>query len=81
MSYLHDLKINFIKVHGSYASNIQDNNDIVNFMRQIISTAHNLDIKIIAEGIEEEKDLQILKNMQLDYYQGYFIGKPEATEQ
>lgn len=81
MSYLHDLKINFIKVHGSYASNIQDNNDIVNYMRQIINTAHNLDIKIIAEGIEEEKDLHILKNMQLDYYQGYFIGKPEATEQ
>ncbi|MCW8931218.1 MAG: EAL domain-containing protein [Gammaproteobacteria bacterium] len=81
MSYLKDLKVNFIKVHGSYASNIQDNNDIINFMRQIINTAHNLDIKIIAEGIEEEKDLEILKNMKLDFYQGYFIGKPEAIEQ
>ncbi|MCK5648176.1 MAG: EAL domain-containing protein [Gammaproteobacteria bacterium] len=81
MSYLRDIKINFIKVHGSYASNIQDNNDIINYMRQIINTAHNLDIKIIAEGIEEEKDLHILKNMKLDYFQGYFIGKPEAIEQ
>ncbi len=81
MAYLHDIKIDFIKVHGSYASNIQDNNDIINYMRQIISTAHNLDIKIIAEGIEEEKDLKILQKMKLDYYQGYFIGKPEPEEQ
>ncbi len=81
MAYLHDLKIDFIKVHGSYAANIQDNNDIINYMRQIINTAHNLDIKIIAEGIEEEKDLDILQKMKLDYYQGYFIGKPEANEQ
>jgi len=79
MAYLNEIKIDFIKVHSSYASNVQDN-DIVNYMRQIISTAHNLDIKIIAEGIEEEKDLAILQAMKLDYYQGYFIGKPEPDE-
>lgn len=80
MSYLQDIKIDYIKVHGSYAANIQDNKDIVNYMRQIINTAHNLDIKMIAEGIEEEKDLAILKEMKLDFYQGYYIGKPEPDE-
>jgi len=80
MSYLQDIKIDYIKVHGSYAANIQDNKDIVNYMRQIINTAHNLDIQVIAEGIEEEKDLHILYDMKLDYYQGYHIGKPEADE-
>ncbi len=81
MSYLQDLKVDYIKVHGSYASNIQDNNDIINFMRQIINTAHNLEIKIVAEGIEKEDDLNILKKMNLDYYQGYFIGRPAPEEQ
>ncbi len=80
MSYLQDIKIDYIKVHGSYASNIKDNNDIVNYMRQIISTAHNMDIKIIAEGIETEDDLNTLKAMNLDYYQGYFIGRPDPEE-
>ncbi|MCP3851671.1 MAG: EAL domain-containing protein [Gammaproteobacteria bacterium] len=80
MSYLQDIKIDYIKIHGSYASNIQDNNDVINFMRQIISTAHNLDIKIIAEGIEKEDDLKVLKTMNLDYYQGYYIGKPSPKE-
>ena len=80
MAYLSDIKIDFIKVHGSYGSGIEDNNDIINYMRQVISTAHSLDIKIIAEGIEEEKDLAILQAMKLDYYQGYFIGKPEPDE-
>ncbi len=80
MSYLKDIKIDYIKVHGSYASNIQDNRDVVNFMRQIINTAHNLDIKVIAEGIETAKDLEQLKGMGLDYYQGYHIGRPEPEE-
>lgn len=81
MAYLKDIKVDYIKVHGSYASNIQDNNDIINYMRQIINTAHNLEIKIIAEGIEHEEDLIILREMKLDYYQGYYIGKPSADEQ
>ncbi len=81
MSYLKDIKIDYIKVHGSYASNIQDNNDIVNYMRQIINTAHNFDIQIIAEGIEREEDLLTLKDMKLDYYQGYYIAKPAPEEQ
>ncbi|MFK5895038.1 MAG: EAL domain-containing protein [Pseudomonadota bacterium] len=80
MSYLQDIKVDYIKVHGSYAANIQNNKDIVNYMRQIINTAHNLDIKIIAEGIEDKKDLHVLKEMKLDYYQGYHIGKPEPDE-
>jgi len=77
MAYLQDIKIDYIKVHGSYASNIQDNKDVVNYMRQIINTAHNLEIKIIAEGIEKAEDLELLKSMKLDYYQGYHIGRPE----
>jgi len=80
MSYLKDIKIDFIKVHGSYASNIQDNKDVVNYMQQIINTSHNLDIQIIAEGIEKKEDFELLKQMKLDYYQGYYLGKPEPEE-
>ncbi|MFK5892444.1 MAG: EAL domain-containing protein [Pseudomonadota bacterium] len=80
MSYLKDIKIDYIKVHGSYASNIQENRDVVNYMRQIINTAHNLDIKVIAEGIETADDFDLLKTMGLDYYQGYHIGRPEPEE-
>ncbi len=81
MSYLQDIKIDYIKVHGSYAANIRDNNDMVNYLRQLISIAHNLDIKIIAEGIEREADLEVLKKMKLDFYQGYFIGRPDPEQQ
>ncbi|MBF0264247.1 MAG: EAL domain-containing protein [Gammaproteobacteria bacterium] len=80
MTYLNDIKIDYIKVHGSYASNIQNNQDVTNYMQLIINTAHNLDIKIIAEGIENAEDLDLLKSMKLDYYQGYHIGRPEPEE-
>ncbi len=80
MAYLQDIKIDYIKIHGSYASNVKESRDVVNYMRQIINTCHNLDMKVIAEGIEEQEDLDILKSFGLDYYQGYFIGRPEPEE-
>lgn len=81
MAYLKDIKIDFIKVHGSYAANIQDNRDVANYMKQIIHTAHNLDVQIISEGIENEEVFELLKSMELDYFQGYHLGKPQPEEE
>lgn len=78
MSYLQDIKINFIKIHGSYAANIHHDKDIINYVRQIITSAHNLEIYVIAEGIEHEESMKILKELKLDYYQGYFISRPKS---
>ena len=38
--------------------------------------AHSLNIKVVAEGIETEEELAMLKEFKCDYIQGYLIGKP-----
>ena len=42
----------------------------------IIAMAHSLNLKVIAEGIETEEQLQILCEKECDFGQGYLIGKP-----
>jgi EAL domain-containing protein (putative c-di-GMP-specific phosphodiesterase class I) len=42
----------------------------------IISMAHNLNMKVVAEGVETGEDFQMLRDMGCDEAQGYFIAKP-----
>lgn len=44
--------------------------------RAIISLAHNLDMQVVAEGIDTAKQAEILKEMNCDYGQGYYFSKP-----
>lgn len=41
-----------------------------------IATAHALDIKVIAEGVEQKEDLDVLIALGVDYFQGYIFAKP-----
>jgi EAL domain-containing protein (putative c-di-GMP-specific phosphodiesterase class I) len=52
-----------------------DENDQV-IIRTIINTAHSLNLKVIAEGVETEEQLKFLRNEGCNHYQGYFFGKP-----
>jgi len=46
----------------------------------IVALAHALDIEVIAEGVEDEKQLDYLKRCGCDYIQGYLIGRPADAE-
>lgn len=47
----------------------------------VLALAQNLDIKVVAEGVEEEEQLQILSEMGCDYVQGYLISRPVPAEE
>jgi len=42
--------------------------------------AHNMDLKVVAEGVETEEQLSILKGKQCDYIQGYYFSKPLCVD-
>ena len=46
----------------------------------IIDLAHNFDMTVVAEGIEDAETLQLLTELGCDYGQGYFIGRPMTLE-
>ncbi len=74
--YLHSLNVSYLKIDGSFVREISKNEDNQFFIRSLINIAHSLDIQVIAEAVETEEELQILKRLKVDGVQGYLIGKP-----
>jgi EAL domain-containing protein (putative c-di-GMP-specific phosphodiesterase class I) len=50
-------------------------------VKAAVDLAHTLDLKIVAEGVEDEKTLDILSEMGCDYAQGYYMAKPMPSEE
>jgi diguanylate cyclase (GGDEF)-like protein len=77
--YIKSLKIDYLKIDGSYIHNLQDNEDSQFFIRSLSEIAHGLDIQIIAEFVETKDELQILKTLNVDAAQGYLLGAPSES--
>lgn len=81
LSYINKLPIDKIKIDRSLITNLEKSYKNTMIIKSIVEMGHSLNIKIIAEGIETEKQFEILKELECDYIQGYLIGKPMgATE-
>ena len=76
LSYLSKLPIDTIKIDRSLIINLDNNSKNLVIIKSILAVANSLNIKVIAEGIETEKEFAMLKELRCDYIQGYLIGKP-----
>ena len=74
------LKLDFIKLDGSYVRGLATDADNRFFLHTLLDIAHGLDIRVIAEQVENDDDLQALVKMGINALQGYHIGKPEPLE-
>jgi diguanylate cyclase len=72
MSYLQRFPIDKLKIDRSFISDVASNAGDASIVRAIISLAHGLRLKVIAEGVESEEQLGILRRMGCDQYQGFF---------
>lgn len=70
------LPVDTLKIDRSFVSSIIVDSNSLNVTRAIIDLAHNLDMEVIAEGVESEGQFQILGRLGCHYVQGYFISKP-----
>lgn len=81
LSYVNRLPIDKIKIDKSLITNLEKDYKNIMIVKSIVEMGHSLNIKIIVEGIETKEQLEILKELNCDYIQGYLIGKPmEARE-
>ncbi len=81
LSYIKKFDIDYIKIDRSFISNLAIDNDDMVLCEAIINMAHKLGIKTIAEGVETESQLILLKQMGCDFGQGYFFSKPLPSDE
>ena len=81
LSYLQNLPITTLKMDRAFVEDITKNTITENLASFIISMAHKLNLEVIAEGVETELQLDILKKYNCDKVQGYYYSKPVPEEQ
>ena len=76
LNYLKHFPIDAIKIDRSFISEVECNSDDAAITEAIISMAHSLKLKVIAEGVENEAQLQFLKERNCDEAQGFHLSRP-----
>jgi diguanylate cyclase (GGDEF)-like protein/PAS domain S-box-containing protein len=80
LAYLKRFKVDKLKIDQSFIRNIEVDPDDAAIVRSIIQMAHGLNLLVIAEGVESDKQLAILRNYGCDEVQGYFFSHPLPAE-
>lgn len=75
-AYLNNLRLNYLKIDGSFVRNVHENADNQFLIKSLVEIAKRLDIAVIAEAVEIEQEYNKLIDLQVNGIQGYFIGKP-----
>ena len=71
------MDVDYIKIDGTFIRDLGHNRNNQLFVKAIADVARGMGIKSVAEFVESEETLKIIKKLGVDYAQGYFIGKPE----
>ena len=80
LSYLQRMPIDNLKIDRSFIKNIHEIENDRTFVKTIVKMAHTLGMTVIAEGVEIEEQLSILKGMDCEIAQGYLFSKPLPAE-
>lgn len=78
--YLAELPISFIKIEGWMIRNMRHNERVMSMVKSIVVLAKTLNITTIAECVEDEATASLLRDMGVDWGQGYHFGYPEMDE-
>src|ERR1700728_3428074 len=76
MSYLRRFPIDKLKIDRSFIANVMTSADDASIVRAIISLAHGLRLKVVAEGVENAEQVAFLQDLGCDQYQGFYFSRP-----
>lgn len=76
LAYLKRFPLNTLKIDRSFIQDIESNEDDREITKAIIAMGQNLKLKVLAEGVENVEQLDILRDSGCDYIQGFYFSKP-----
>ena len=76
LAYLSRLPVNALKIDRSFIHGMLQNSENMSIVSSVISLAHALKIKVIAEGVENTGQLDVLRSLACDEIQGFLISRP-----
>ena len=79
LAYLKRFPLDTVKVDRSFVQDIAADSDDASITRAVITMAHHLKLKVVAEGVETPEQLALLISHQCDVIQGYFFSRPLAA--
>jgi diguanylate cyclase (GGDEF)-like protein/PAS domain S-box-containing protein len=81
LSYIHKFPVSALKIDKSFIARIGDQGEDSEIVKAIVNLAHNLNLEVIAEGVEKTEHLPILKALECKYVQGYLFSEPMNSKE
>jgi len=81
LSYLKLFPIDDLKIDRSFVFNITSDSTDAAIAASVILLAHSMNLKVVAEGVETEEQLEVLRQQGCDYVQGFLFSRPIAAEE
>lgn len=75
------MPIHKLKIDQTFVKEMESNHEDRIIVESTINLAHNLGLKVVAEGVENKEVLKILDDLGCDQAQGYFISRPLPAEE
>ncbi|MDD0844778.1 EAL domain-containing protein [Pseudomonas sp. Gutcm_11s] len=80
LSYLKRFPVDYVKIDQTFVRDLSTNGEDAAITRAIIAMAHGLELKVVAEGVETQAQMDFLKAQRCDEIQGYLISPPVPAE-
>lgn len=81
LNYLKNLPIDKLKLDKTFVDSIEKSDKDMMIVKSIIDLGHNMGLEVVAEGVERDVQVSVLKVMRCNYIQGYYYAKPMPAEQ
>jgi diguanylate cyclase (GGDEF)-like protein len=81
LSYLARLPVDVLKIDRSFVVRMREAGYPRNIVAMIVSLAHTLGLKVIAEGVEDREQVRLLKDLGCDQIQGYLVSRPVPAQE
>ena len=78
LAHLKRLPVNEIKIDRSFVQDMATNRDGAAIVKSTIDLGHNLGLKVVAEGVEDESTADLLRSYGCEYIQGFYLSRPAA---